>query len=165
MKSNLKFFKNSRLLPVDKFFENVLYDSKNGYYNLKQPIGKDGDYITAPKISRLFSEMIGIWIVSAWESLGKPKNINLIELGPGDGSLAKVLLNLFKRFPEFNSAKNFYLYEVSKVLKKKQKQNILDTRVKWILNFKEIKKGPVIFFGNEFLDSIPIKQFKRKNKS
>ena len=66
MKSDLKFFKNSNSLPVDKFFNNVLYDKKNGYYNLKKPFGKQGDFITSPKISSLFSEMIGLWIISTW---------------------------------------------------------------------------------------------------
>ena len=62
---------------------------KIGYYCTKQPFGKSGDFITAPKISNLFSEIIAIWIISAWEFLGKPKNINIVELGPGDGSLTK----------------------------------------------------------------------------
>ena len=65
MKSNLKFFKKERLLPVDKFFQNVLYDKKNGYYTTKLPFGEKGDFITAPKISNLFSEIIAIWIISA----------------------------------------------------------------------------------------------------
>ena len=150
MKSNLKFFKNSQTLPVDEFFKNVLYDKKIGYYNSKQPFGRSGDYITAPNISRLFSEMIAIWVISTWESIGKPKNLNLIELGPGDGSLTKVLIDVFERFPEFNNTINIYLYEISNVLKKKQKNNINNNKVKWISNFKEIKKGPVIFFANEF---------------
>ena len=165
MKSNLKFFKNSQTLPVDEFFKNVLYDKKIGYYNSKQPFGRSGDYITAPNISRLFSEMIAIWVISTWESIGKPKNLNLIELGPGDGSLTKVLIDVFERFPEFNNTMNIYLYEISNFLKKKQKNNINNNKVKWISNFKEIKKGPVIFFANEFFDAIPIKQFKRKNNS
>ena len=71
MKSNLKFFKRSKNLSVDKFFKNVLYDEKYGYYNSKYPFGEKGDFITAPNISILFSEMIAIWIVSTWESLGK----------------------------------------------------------------------------------------------
>ena len=105
MKSNLKFFKNQKYLPVDKFLKRVLYDKKIGYYTTKQPFGQKGDFITAPKISNLFSEIIAIWIISIWEEFGKPKNFNIIELGPGDGSLTKILLEVFKRFPNFNSAK------------------------------------------------------------
>ena len=165
MKSDIKFFKKSKLLPVDKFFENVLYDNKSGYYASKLPFGEKGDFITSPKISSLFSEIIAIWIISTWELFGKPKNFNIIELGPGDGSLTNVLLRSFKKFPEFDSVKKIFLYEKSNYLKKIQKKNILDKNVNWINNFNLITKGPVIFFGNEFFDALPIKQFKRKKKS
>ncbi len=165
MKSNLKFFKKSKSLPVDRFFQNVLYDRKIGYYSSRQPFGEQGDFITAPKISNLFSEMIGIWIISTWELFGKPKIFNIVELGPGDGSLTKILLDVFIKFPEFNSAKRIYLYEISSFLKNSQKKNIQSKQIKWINNFKNIKNGPVIFFGNEFFDAIPIKQFKRENKN
>ena len=77
MKANLKFFKKKKSLPVDKFYQNVLYDKKNGYYTTKQPFGKNGDFITAPKLSNLFSEIIAIWIISAWQVLGKPKRLNI----------------------------------------------------------------------------------------
>ena len=160
MKSNLKFFNKKKSFPVDKFFQNVLYNKKNGYYTNKQPFGKNGDFITAPKISYLFSEIIAIWIISTWQVFGKPKNFNLIELGPGDGSLTKILLKVFERFPEFNKSKKIYLYEVSNLLKNLQKKNIKKNKVKWIKNFENINNGPVIFFGNEFFDAIPIKQFK-----
>ena len=165
MKTNKIFFKNSKILPVDKFFTNVLYDQKNGYYTSKIPFGKRGDFITSPKVSSLFSEIIAIWIVACWESCGKPKNFNVVELGPGDGSLASVLLKSFKKFPEFNSIKKVFLFEKSNFLKKIQKKKIGRNNVKLINNFNVIKKGPVIFFGNEFFDAIPIKQFKKINGS
>ncbi len=165
MKTNKLFFKNSKILPVDKFFKNVLYDKKFGYYTSRIPFGKKGDFITSPKISNLFSEIIAIWIVACWESFGKPKNFNIIELGPGDGSLTNVLIRSFEQFPEFNSIKKIFLFEESNYLKKIQKKKIINNKVKWINNFNKIKKGPVIFFGNEFFDAIPIKQFKRIKNS
>ena len=165
MKSNLKFFRKKKSLPVDKFLNNVLYDKKNGYYSTKQPFGKEGDFITAPKISNIFSEIIAIWMVSTWQIFGKPKTFNIVELGPGDGSLTKVLLEVFKNFPEFNAAKKIYLYEISSFLKNFQKKKINNNEIKWVKNFKNIKNGPVIFFGNEFFDAIPIKQFKNKQGS
>ena len=161
MKSNITFFKKSKKLPIDKFFMNVLYDNKFGYYASKQPFGLKGDFTTAPKISILFSEIIAIWIISVWEKLDKPEKFNIIELGPGDGSLTKVLLRTFKKFPEFNSAKKIYLYEESSYLKKIQKKTIDSKDIRWIRSFDKIKDGPVIFFGNEFFDAIPIKQFKK----
>ena len=165
MKTNKLFFKNSKILPVDKFFKNVLYDKKFGYYTSRIPFGEKGDFITSPKISNLFSEIIAIWIVACWESFGKPKNFNIIELGPGDGSLTNVLIRSFEQFPEFNSIKKIFLFEESNYLKKIQKKKIINNKVKWINNFNKIKKGPVIFFGNEFFDAIPIKQFKRIKNS
>ena len=161
MKSNLKFFKTAKSLPIDKFFKNILYDNKFGYYATQQPFGKKGDFITSPKISNLFSEIIAIWIISSWELFGKPNNFNIVELGPGDGSLIRILLESFKKFPKFDSVKKIFLYEESSYLRKIQKKNILSKDVKWINNFDNIKKGPVIFFGNEFFDAIPIKQFKK----
>ncbi len=160
MKTNKKFFKNSKILPVDRFLKNVLYDKKFGYYSSRIPFGQKGDFITSPNISSLFSEIISIWIIACWESFGKPKNFNIVELGPGDGSLSNILLKSFKKFPEFNSVKKLFLYEESKFLMKIQKKKI-NKDAKWISNFEEIKKGPVIFFGNEFFDAIPIKQFKK----
>ena len=164
MKSNLKFFKKKKSLPVDKFLQNVLYDRKFGYYSSQVPFGEKGDFITAPTISNLFSEIISIWIISTWEKFGKPEKINIVELGPGDGSLIKILLDISKKFPEFNSAKNIFLYETSDYLKKIQKSNIKNNKIKWIKNFQNLNDAPVIFFGNEFFDAIPIKQFKRIKK-
>ncbi len=163
MEDNKIFFKKSKVLPVDNFFKNVLYDKKIGYYNSKIPFGKTGDFITSPKVSYLFSEIIAIWMISCWETFGKPKNFNIVELGPGDGSLTKILLKSFRQFPEFNSIKKIFLFEESDYLRKIQKKKIVDRDVKWINNFDKIRKGPVIFFGNEFFDAIPIKQFKRRN--
>ena len=165
MKTNLKFFKKRKTLPVDTFFKNVLYDKKFGYYNSRLPFGNRGDFITSPRISTLFSEMIAVWIIASWKLFGKPKIFNIIELGPGDGGLTKTLLKSFKKFPEFNSVKKIFLYEKSNYLKRIQKKNILDKDVIWINSFNKIKGGPVIFFGNEFFDAIPIKQFKKINNT
>ena len=161
MKYNPENFdlKKNKLIPVDEFVNKVLYHPKFGYYSKKIPFGRKGDFITAPTISNLFSEIITVWLVSCWEKLGKPKNFNFVELGPGDGSLTKVLVNTLKNFPEFNKSIKVHLYEKSDLLKKLQNRNIKNLKVKWISNFKSIKKGPIIFFGNEFFDAIPIKQF------
>ena len=117
MISNKNFFNNSKILPVDKFIENVLYKKKIGYYSSKIPFGKTGDFLTAPGISNLFSEIIGIWLISTWNTLEKPKKFNIVELGPGDGSLTKILIKTFQRFPKFYEATNIFLYEKSNLLK------------------------------------------------
>ena len=154
----------NRLIPVDEFIEKILYDPNVGYYTKKNPFGSRGDFITAPTISNLFSEIITIWVVSTWENLGRPKNFNFVELGPGDGSLTKVFFNTIKKFPDLNKSINIYLYEKSELLKNVQKKVLKDFKVKWINNFDNINKGPIIFFGNEFFDAIPIKQFSYKKK-
>ena len=125
MKTNKIFFKNSKILTVDRFLNNVLYDKKFGYYSSRIPFGEKGDFITSPKITSLFSEIIAIWIIACWESFGKPKNFNVVELGPGDGSLSRILLKSFKKFPEFNAVKKLFLYEESKYLIKIQKKKKL----------------------------------------
>ncbi len=165
MKKIDKIFSKKKIMPLDLYLEKVLYDKNFGYYQKKNPFGIKGDYITAPNISNLFCEMIGIWLISFWESLKKPKKLNFIELGPGNGDFCLSLLKTLKNFPETFNAINIMLYEKSNKLKKIQKQRIVSKKVSWIKNLKNIKKGPVVFFGNEFLDALPIKQFKKIDNS
>ena len=165
MKINHKIFniKPKSPIPVDEFIEKILYEPKVGYYASKDPFGKKGDFITSPTISNLFSEIISLWLISTWEKMGEPKKFNFVELGPGDGSLTKVFIDTLKKFPKIEKATNIYLYEKSNFLKKLQKKKIDNRKVKWIKNFNSIKSGPVIFFGNEFFDAIPIKQFTNQS--
>ena len=158
-----KIFGKAKSLPLDLFLEKVLYDKNFGYYQKKNPFGKKGDFITAPNISNIFCEMIVIWLVSFWESLNKPKKINIVELGPGNADFSEILVKTLKSFPQILKSVNIYLYEKSEKLTKFQKKRLPSSNVLWIKNFNEIKKGPVIFFGNEFLDALPIKQFKKIN--
>ena len=109
---------------VDEFIESALYKPNIGYYTKKIPFGKHGDFITAPTISNLFSEIISIWVVSAWERLGKPKNFNFVELGPGDGSFVKVFIDTIKKFSLLNKSTKIFLYEKSSLLKRVQKKKI-----------------------------------------
>jgi len=130
----------------------------------KNPFGKDGDFTTAPNISRLFSEMVAIWIFSFWQSLGSPKKFNLIELGAGNGEMMKILIESFKNFPLLFKSCNVYIHEKSPSLIKIQKKNLYKTEITWISNLKKLKKIPSIFVANEFFDSLAIKQFvKKKN--
>ncbi len=164
MKKISKVFENSQAISLDLYLEKVLYDKEFGYYQKKNPFGIEGDYVTAPNISNLFCEMIAIWVVSFWEGLNRPKSINFIELGPGNGDLCLVLLKTLKNFPDVYNAVDIMLYEKSEKLKKIQKSRIVSKKVSWINDIEKIKKGPVIFFGNEFLDALPIKQFKKINE-
>ncbi len=157
--------KKDHKIPLDKFIDYCLYDKKNGYYMNSNPFGTTGDFITAPNISRLFSEMIAIWTISFWESLGSPKKFNLIEMGAGNGEMMKVMIESFKRFPLFISRCNILIYEKSPKLIKEQKRNIKFDNIKWISNLKKLDKSPSIFLANEFFDAIPIKQFSKNKNS
>ena len=154
--------KKSLSLPLDKFINLSLYDKKIGYYMKKNPFGKEGDFITAPNISRLFSEMIAIWVISFWHSLGSPKKFNLVDLGAGNGEMMKVLIESFKNFPSFFASCNLIIHEKSPTLIKVQKKKLINKKVVWISKINKIKKNPSVFIANEFFDSIAIKQFRKK---
>ncbi len=154
--------KNRINLSLDKFINLSLYDKSFGFYMKKNPFGKKGDFITSPNISRFFSEIITVWIISFWRSLGSPKNFNLIELGGGNGEMMKIIFESSQNFPIFFNNCNFIIHEKSPSLIKIQKQKLKKNKVIWISNINKLKKIPSIFVANEFFDAIAIKQFKKK---
>ena len=156
--------KSNDLFTLDKFIEESLYNKRYGYYMKKNPFGENGDFITAPNISILFSEMIAIWTISFWEKLGCPKQFNLVELGGGNGEMMRVLVNTFNRFPQFKNSCKINILEKSELLQQIQKANIKDTKIKWLNNLNELSNFPCIFIANEFFDALPIKQFLKKGK-
>ena len=164
MKKIINILKEKKSIPLDQFINISLYDEKFGYYMKKNPFGKRGDFITSPLVSNLFGEMLAIWCVSFWENIGRPSKILLVELGPGDGSLCKDLLNSFKQFKDFYNSLEVNLLEISKKLKIIQKSKINNSKVKWIKKIEDVNCGPIIFLANEFFDSLPIKQFYKKEK-
>ena len=146
-------------IPLDDFINLSLYDKKNGYYIKKNPFGEKGDFVTAPNISRLFSEMIAIWILNFWQNLGSPKNFNLVELGAGNGEMMKIFIESFKKFPIFFQSCNIYIHEKSLKLINIQKRKLKGNGIIWISSINKLKENPTIFLANEFFDSIAIKQF------
>ena len=127
-----KYFSESKKIPIDKFISNALYNKDYGYYSKKNPFGKNGDFITSPGISSLFSELVAIWVISLWEQMGKPKNFNIVELGPGNGEMCKTLIRVFKKFPIFFDSISIFLYEKSKTLENLQKNNLNNQKIKWV---------------------------------
>jgi cyclopropane-fatty-acyl-phospholipid synthase len=156
--------KANRNLPLDQFIELALYDKVNGYYMKKNPFGKEGDFITAPNITRLFSEIIAIWVLTFWKSIGSPKKFNLLELGAGNGEMIKVIIETLKNFPECFLNCNFQIHEKSELLKKKQQLNLKSEQITWIKDIKISNSFPTIFLANEFFDALPIKQFFKKKE-
>lgn len=150
-------------IPLDQYINLALYDKKTGYYMKNNPFGEMGDFITSPNISRLFSEMLAIWILSYWQHLGFPKKLNLVELGAGNGEMMKILIQSLKNFPQFLNICEIYILERSPKLVKIQKSKLKKNNIVWISSIQKIKKKPTIFIANEFFDSIAIKQFFRRD--
>jgi cyclopropane-fatty-acyl-phospholipid synthase len=130
----------------------------------KDPFGKEGDFITSPNITRVFSEIIAIWVLTFWKSLGSPKKFNLLECGAGNGEMMKVIIETLKNFPECSLNCNFQIHEKSELLKKKQQLNLKFEKITWVEDIKINNSYPTIFLANEFFDALPIKQFFKKKE-
>ena len=151
-------------LPLDQFINFALYDKDKGFYMKKNPFGEDGDFITAPNVTRLFSEIIAIWTITFWKSIGSPKKFNLLELGAGNGEMMKVIDETLINFPECYNACSFVIHEKSDFLLNEQKKNLNSKKFSWLKNIEKINSNPTIFLANEFFDAIPIKQFFKKKE-
>jgi NADH dehydrogenase [ubiquinone] 1 alpha subcomplex assembly factor 7 len=154
----------STSLPLDKFIEWALYDKNSGYYMKKNPFGKEGDFITAPSITRLFSEIVSIWIITFWKSIGSPKKFNLLELGAGNGEMMRIITETLKNFPECFNACDFMIHEKSNFLINQQKKNLKSEKISWVKVVKKINSYPTLYLANEFFDAMPIKQFFKKKE-
>ncbi len=157
---------NSKIISVEKFIETYLY-GKYGYYNNSNVIGKKGDFITAPEISQLFGDIVGLFILYKWKTNIK-KKFNFYELGPGKGTLLIDILNITKRFTEFQKFINIYLVEKNNKLVEMQKNNLLNfkfnfKKMQWLKNFTKQNNYPNIILANEFFDCFPVRQFFKKN--
>jgi SAM-dependent MidA family methyltransferase len=142
--------KQAGAIGVDRFMD--LCNSY--YYSSKDPLGSSGDFITAPEISQIFGEMLGIWAITAWEKIGKPAEVALVELGPGRGTLMADLLRGIKVAPAFKPQVHFV--EISPVLKQLQQQKV--QHATWHNSYPTLPI-PTIVIANEFFDALPIKQF------
>ena len=153
------FIKLNGSISLENFMEIALFDNNNGYYNTNKIIGQKGDFITSPEINQIFSEMILTNIYNQWESLGKPKNFSIIDLGPGKGSMMRDILLKSSFSKEFSDGINPILYEKSKILKNVQKSNLGEFNCHWVENINQFPKIPSFIIANEFFDSLPINQF------
>jgi len=132
-----------------------------GYYTTHDPFGVDGDFVTAPEISQIFGEIIGIWCVQQWIRLGSPDHCHLIEIGPGRGTLMTDLLRGTKHIAGFHASLRIHLVETSPALKKRQQQILHGYDIGWYNHIADIPMDgqPVIIIANEFLDALPVRQF------
>ncbi|MEE2999331.1 MAG: SAM-dependent methyltransferase [Pseudomonadota bacterium] len=148
-------------LSVADYMDEALFNPEYGYYMVGDPLGKKGDFVTAPEISQMFGELIGLWCLDIWKKMGSPVKINLVELGPGRGTLLVDSLRAISNFQPFISAINIHIVETSPNLIKRQKRNLkaLGYDIEWHDNFQDVPKGPLIIIANELFDVLPIRQF------
>ncbi len=139
-----------------------LGDPEHGYYMAREPFGEAGDFVTAPEVSQMFGEMIGAFVVETWERLGRPAPFNLVEFGPGRGTLMADLLRVARRVPAFFAAARLHLVETSPRLRAKQAATLAGQplRPTWHDRHDTLPPGPVLIVANEFFDALPIRQFE-----
>ncbi|WP_373505601.1 class I SAM-dependent methyltransferase [Aestuariivirga sp.] len=148
-------------MRLDRYMSLCLGHPVHGYYMSRDPLGEKGDFITAPEISQTFGELIAIWCVGAWAAMGSPAAFNLVELGPGRGTLmADILRTVRKAAPAFASAALVQLVETSPVLRQRQR-DALEGQARWHDSLDDVPDGPMILVANEFFDALPIRQFEK----
>lgn len=151
-------------LSVADYFAICLADPEHGYYKTRQPFGRTGDFVTAPEISQLFGEMLGVFVVHAWQQHGLPAGVRLVEIGPGRGTMMADMLRVIGRIaaPLYQSM-SVHLVETSKRLAETQSQTLAehDGRIFWHESFSDVPEGFTLVVTNELFDAIPFRQFIR----
>ncbi|MFP4314390.1 MAG: class I SAM-dependent methyltransferase [Alphaproteobacteria bacterium] len=148
-------------LCVGDFMQDVLGHAEHGYYMRQDPLGKAGDFTTAPEISQMFGEMIGLWLADIWMQFGQPAPFILLECGPGRGTMMADILRATKAVKGFHEAAEIHLLETSPVLKARQKQILQGYSVHWHDDFQSVPDGaPLFMVANEFFDALPFRQYQ-----
>ncbi len=153
-------------LPVHAYMDACLNDSDHGYYRARMAIGAAGDFVTAPEISQVFGELVGLWAAVVWQQMGAPSPFNLVELGPGRGTMMADALRATRRVPGFADAVRVKLVEPSPVLAQTQRQTLAAASVntQWRDDLASINAGPTVMIANEILDVVPVDQLVRSEK-
>lgn len=150
-------------MPVSHYMDLCLNDPGDGYYAVRPKLGEDGDFITAPLVSQMFGELLGLWAVQCWRGLGGPRRFVLAEMGPGDGALMRDALRAARLAPDFLAAAQVRLVETSAPLRALQVHALADVSldIAWTDRLQALPEGPLILIGNECLDCLPIRQAVR----
>lgn len=149
-------------LSLDRFMEIALQDPEHGYYRCGTPIGRAGDFITAPEISQIFGELAGLWLAERWLAMGRPEPVRLVELGPGRGTLMADIWRACRVVPGFHDAATIHLVESNARLAGEQKRRLPRAHVH--VDIAELPEGPMLLVANEFFDALPIRQFLRTRR-
>jgi SAM-dependent MidA family methyltransferase len=148
-------------ISVARYMTVCLHDPRFGYYATRPALGEGGDFITAPLVSQMFGELIGVWLASAWELMGRPPQVRLVEMGPGDGTLMEDVLRTIRVAPAFQAAADPWLVETSGPLEAQQRRR-LDGQARWAGSLDQVPgDAPLLLVANELLDCLPARQFVR----
>jgi SAM-dependent MidA family methyltransferase len=133
---------------------------EHGYYVTREPIGREGDFTTAPEVSQMFGELLGLWAASVWKQMGSPRALQLVELGPGRGTMMMDALRAIRIVPSFLQTVGVHLVEINPALREVQKKTLSATKtpITWHDTLDTVPEGPVIIFANEFFDALPVSQ-------
>ena len=147
-------------IAVSQYMALCLTDPKHGYYMKRDPLGTRGDFITAPEITQMFGELIGLWSMAVWKLMGEPESLNLVELGPGRGTMMLDILRTAYAMPVFRRALQVHFVEVSPLLEERQRRAIGSSNVpvEWHKSLDLVPPGPAIILANEFFDALPVQQ-------
>ncbi len=153
-------------LSVERFMSLALSHPKYGYYMTRDPFGARGDFITAPEISQMFGELLGLWVAEVWAMMGQPKMVRLVEIGPGRGTLMADALRALRSVPGFIQAVEVHMIETSPVLIERQKATLARAPIPvlWHKNIDEVPEGPVIILANELFDALPVRHYVRTQR-
>jgi len=152
-------------LPLADVMAAALMHPEHGYYATRDPFGAAGDFITAPEISQVFGELIGLWAAVVWQGIGAPDPVALVELGPGRGTLMADALRAVRGVPAFRAALRVHLVEASPTLRRLQAGRLPGAGAVWHDDLDRLPDGPAIVIANEFFDALPIVQLVRDGRS
>ena len=147
-------------ITVADYMAECLLHPVHGYYTTRDPFGTKGDFTTAPEISQMFGELLGLALAQSWLDRGSPVPFTLAELGPGRGTLMADILRATKGVPGFHAAAQVVLVEASPVLRKVQAATLAGYAPTWINRIEDLPQAPLFLVANEFLDALPIRQFQ-----
>ncbi len=150
-------------LTVARYMDACLHDPQGGYYTTRPALGGEGDFVTAPLVSQMFGELLGLWCAEAWARLGRPTPVRWVEMGPGDGTLQLDMRRaLLRAAPDFLAAADSVLVERSAPLREIQAERLVGSPARWVETLDAVGGGaPVILVANELLDCLPARQFLR----
>ena len=151
--------KSSGPMPVWRYMELCLMHPRHGYYVSRDPLGREGDFTTAPEVSQMFGELLGLWTASVWKQMGSPQVLRLIELGPGRGTMMADALRALRVLPPLYQALHIHLVEVNPVLRDRQGATLSSVRnIAWHDSIDDVPEGPSVILANEYFDVLPIHQ-------